>query len=92
MEQCIIDFDAASLAWRSNKRALGNGMFAYCCCFIRSKGVRCTRTVEGARRESKYATHPEWTLQTKPPAAEDPWRFCVQHRVRGPQLQPDKNP
>jgi hypothetical protein len=29
MEQHIIDFDAASSAWRFNKRALGNGMFAY---------------------------------------------------------------
>jgi hypothetical protein len=25
----VIDFDFATNAWRKNKRALGNGMFAY---------------------------------------------------------------
>ncbi len=36
-----IDFDAASATWRSNKRAIGGGWFAYICGHIHSTGKRC---------------------------------------------------
>jgi hypothetical protein len=40
-----IDFDAASKAWRSNKKHRGKGYFLYICNYIHSNGKRCRRTI-----------------------------------------------
>ena len=38
-----IDFDEASIAWRSNKKQMDNGMFKYICCGITKTGNKCAR-------------------------------------------------
>jgi hypothetical protein len=40
-----IDFDAASDAWKSNKKSIGNGHYKYICLAI-------TKTGNGCKRES----------------------------------------
>ena len=39
-----IDFDAASIAWRSNKLYIGNGSFKYICSALTKKGKPCRNT------------------------------------------------
>jgi hypothetical protein len=39
-----IDFDEASLAWRANKKHLGNGQFKYVCPVVKDF-LRCGRNV-----------------------------------------------
>ncbi len=82
IEEPIIDFDAASTAWRANKKYLGNGMFAYRCAYLHSNGKPCRRTVEAQQRVNPYAYRPDWSrpVSQKP---VDPIRFCKQHRFRG---------
>jgi hypothetical protein len=36
-----IDFDAASEAWKANKRSIGNGSYKYICCVIDKNGKKC---------------------------------------------------
>lgn len=81
-ETVLVDFDAASMAWRANKKYLGNGMFAYCCAYIHSNGKPCRRTVEAQQRVNPYAYRPDWCrpVSQKP---VNPMRFCKQHRFRG---------
>jgi hypothetical protein len=40
-----IDFDAASSAWRANKKHLGNGFFQYRCAATTRAGAKCKRVV-----------------------------------------------
>ena len=40
----IIDFDAASIAWRANKVSIGNGSFKYICGTLTKKGKPCRNT------------------------------------------------
>jgi hypothetical protein len=39
----VIDFDAASKAWRENKKSLGNGHYKYICCQTTKTGKKCNR-------------------------------------------------
>lgn len=42
-----IDFDAASAAWRSNKKSIGNGQYKYICTYSKSankNGVVCGKS------------------------------------------------
>lgn len=39
-----IDFDDASLAWRSNKKSKGNCTYIYCCMQVTKQGKKCIRT------------------------------------------------
>lgn len=39
--EVIIDFDAASKAWRENKRSIGNGCYVYRCIATTKKGEPC---------------------------------------------------
>lgn len=41
-----IDFDAASEAWKSNKKYIGNGTYEYICEYITKKGTNCKRSVK----------------------------------------------
>jgi hypothetical protein len=36
-----IDFDGASAAWKSNKKAIGNGSYKYICCVLKANGEKC---------------------------------------------------
>lgn len=36
-----IDFDEASASWMQNKRAIGNGMYKYCCTAKTKLGEKC---------------------------------------------------
>ena len=38
-----IDFDAASEAWRSNKKSVGNGCYKYICT-VEKNGIKCGKT------------------------------------------------
>ena len=38
-----IDFDAASEAWRSNKKSVGNGCYKYICP-VEKNGIKCGKT------------------------------------------------
>jgi hypothetical protein len=38
-----IDFDAASEAWRANKKSIGNGSYKYICMAICKSGKPCSR-------------------------------------------------
>jgi len=38
-----IDFDSAILAWRENKKSIGNGCYKYICCAINTKQQKCGR-------------------------------------------------
>lgn len=40
--QTIIDFDAASAAWKANKIPKGNGTYTYKCCTILRNGSQCS--------------------------------------------------
>lgn len=35
------EFDAASAAWKANKRAIGGGWYEYICQYIHSNGKQC---------------------------------------------------
>lgn len=76
-----IDFDAASTAWRANKRYLGNGMFAYRCSYIHSDGKLCKRVVEGQEQKPLYQSHPDFAVSTK--KGRHPMKWCKQHRRFG---------
>ena len=40
--ETIIDFDEASMLWKSNKKSIGNGSYKYICCYkISSSGKNC---------------------------------------------------
>lgn len=39
----FIDFDEASLAWKSNKKSIGNGQYKYICLAITKTGTNCKR-------------------------------------------------
>ena len=44
----IIDFDAASAAWKENKRSIGNGSYKYICCILNKNGKKCgTKCLSG---------------------------------------------
>jgi hypothetical protein len=77
-----IDFDAASVAWRANKKALPNGMFAYKCVHIHSTGRPCNNRTESEMTGHKYATHPEWTTAIKS-SGKEPHKYCKKHRSKG---------
>lgn len=38
-----IDFDEASVAWKANKKSIGNGCYKYVCCSVKNM-KKCTRT------------------------------------------------
>jgi hypothetical protein len=79
-----IDFDAASNAWRANKKSLPNGMFAYKCVHIHSTGRPCNNRTESEMTGHKYATHPYWTTTTSSSSAsKQPWKYCKKHRSKG---------
>ena len=37
-----IDFDAASSAWKANKKYIGNGSYKYVCIAITKKNIQCS--------------------------------------------------
>ena len=77
-----IDFEEASIAWRKNKKYLGNGMFTYTCCYIHSNGKPCRGTIYRQQPKNinadiyshleidKYRNHPNRDI------------FCKQHLNR----------
>ena len=67
-----IDFDAASAAWRANKKVLANGMFAYKCVHVYSTGRPCNN-----RTESEMNGHREWTK------SKEVYNYCKKHRSKG---------
>lgn len=76
-----IDFDAASRAWRANKKHLGQGVFAYLCAYVHSDGKRCRGTVEAQELPVLYQTaHPDWIPQRR---GRDPMWWCRRHRRFG---------
>jgi hypothetical protein len=76
-----IDFDAASRAWRANKKHLGRGVFVYTCAYVHSNGKPCRGTVEAQDRAALYSTmHPDWDVARK---GRDPKRWCRRHRRFG---------
>ena len=47
IEEVNIDFDAASVAWRSNKKSIGNGQYKYICIYSTSankNGIKCGKS------------------------------------------------
>ena len=76
-----IDFDAASAAWRANKKVLANGMFAYKCVHVHSTGRPCNNRTESEMTHHKYITHPEWT--TAKSSSKEPYKYCRKHRSKG---------
>ena len=54
-----IDFDAASTAWRANKRHVGFGVFVYRCAYVHSNGKLCGKTVEAQKRPATYSLRPD---------------------------------
>ena len=44
--QCIadIDFDAASKAWKANKKSIGNGSYVYICKHVSIIGKKCDKS------------------------------------------------
>jgi hypothetical protein len=77
-----INFNEASIAWRSNKKYLGNGMFVYTCNYVFSNGKPCRGTIYSQRPKNKdtniysnleidkYHNHPNTDI------------FCKQHLNR----------
>jgi hypothetical protein len=43
IQQIMIDFDEASLAWKSNKKSIGNGSYKYICLQKTKQGKSCKR-------------------------------------------------
>ncbi len=39
----VIDFDAASVAWRKNKKHIGGGYFVYTCKYVHTNGKLCNK-------------------------------------------------
>jgi hypothetical protein len=72
-------FDDASAEWRSNKKVVKGGGFAYRCAYIhRSNGKNCTKAVEAHTNGRRMvASHPEWTRPSLYPDT-----FCRQHKRR----------
>lgn len=75
-----IDFDQASLAWRENKKKKPNGMFVYKCCYIRSLGKRCTRTIEKCISQSAYQMQHAWSYEINNYNKSE--YFCKRHKNR----------
>jgi len=67
-----IDFDAASAAWRANKKVLLSGMFAYKCMHVYSTGRPCNN-----RTESEMTGHREWTK------SKESYKYCKKHKSKG---------
>ena len=74
-----IDFDAASAAWRANKKKLDGGWFVYVCEYIHSNGKQCTRAVESAKKPQMYRLREDWVCRS---ISRNPDRYCWQHRNR----------
>ena len=83
-----IDFDAASAAWRENKKPLGGGWFAYRCQYIHTDGKRCNRAVEAAKKQQKYSIREDWVCKSVGIYSD---RYCWQHRISGPTKATAKN-
>jgi hypothetical protein len=73
---CTFDFDEASAAWRSNKKWLGRGMFAYKCSYIHSNGKQCTKSVEGQAYKIPYSIRSDWTTNI----SSTSYTHCKQHK------------
>ncbi len=71
-----MDFDEASAAWRSNKKYLGRGMFAYRCTYIHSNGKQCSKSVEGQTFKSPYSIRGDWTATL----GTTSYTHCKQHK------------
>jgi len=39
-----IDFDSASVAWKANKKYMGNGTYTYICNSVCKTGKRCSKS------------------------------------------------
>lgn len=75
-----IDFDAASIAWRANKRRVSGGAFVYTCEYIHTNGKCCRHPTEATQIPRwRLATH--WKLHKPGP---QPHKFCKRHKIRGP--------
>lgn len=83
-----IDFDAASAAWRANKRHVGFGVFVYRCAYVHTSGKLCGKTVEAQQRPATYSVRPDWVTDMAASRQThnhpQPHLFCVRHRRRGP--------
>ena len=78
-----IDFDAASIAWRANKKKMGNGWFAYKCQYFHSNGKQCSKAVESSKNTITYGAHPG--LYTSSPSNN----YCKQHKKRVVHIEYD---
>jgi hypothetical protein len=59
----IIDFDAASEAWKKNKMSIGNGCYRYLCSFLDKNGHNCkNKCLRGKDVCSKH-NKGNWGLQ-----------------------------
>lgn len=82
-----IDFNEASQAWRTNilsstdKKKKPNGTFVYKCCYIRSSGKRCTRTIESSKTTNAYQLQHAWSYE-KNNNNEKSRYFCKRHNKR----------
>ena len=76
----LIDFDEASHEWRKNKILLGNGYFAYKCCYIHSNGKQCNKVVAKQKMQPLYRIREDWT----PTVSHNSLLYCIRHIRRGP--------
>jgi hypothetical protein len=74
-----INFDEASSAWRSNKKQLPGGWFAYRCNYIHSNGKRCSKPV-GKPKRPTYLIRADW--RTESGDRGDLVHYCWRHRFR----------
>ena len=74
-----IDFDAASTAWRANKKPLGGGWFIYICEYIHSNGKRCQKPVESAKKPPASARRDGLMCRS---ISINPHHYCWKHRYR----------
>lgn len=79
-----IDFDAASIAWRANKKKMGNGWFAYKCQYTHSNGKQCSKAVESSKNTITYGLHLGW-IHTSSPSNN----YCKQHKKRVVHIEYD---
>lgn len=84
--------EAVRDAWRANKRQLAGGGCVYMCAYRHSDSARCRRAVElqDPVRNRRYAASAEWLAAAgwetcRSIGGPEPWRYCWQHRFRGPQ-------
>ena len=75
-----IDFDEASVAWRANKKYLGQGWFAYRCAYIHSNGNRCSKSI-GKPKHPTYLIRDDWYATRS--TSGDLTHYCWRHRFRG---------